>query len=469
MKFLPIMLLALLSVGCSVTSLSSRIGEAGEGPDRWSATSVAKKGIDDKWAKRFGGKELETLIQEAYESNRDLKAAAARVERAAVMAKAAGAAGRPQMDASFSGSRDARNFIGFPIPGGGAGVLRTIENSYGAQLSLSWELDLWGRIRAGQQAALADLESQGQQYRAARASLAAQVVRAWILVAELNGQIELAKHALKSREDTADSIKGRYERAVGSAQATASKVRLAQSDVETARSNVAARKAELDQALRQLEILLGRYPSAKLVGKTELPQVKKMPPAGLPSELLLRRPDILAAERQLAAAGGRRKEAVKAFYPSFSLTGSGGRSTQQLSDISDSAFGVWSIAGQVAQPILRGGQLKANLKSRNAEEKEALANLQQVVLQGFGEVETALAAESYLSSQVKAMSAAADLARDAEDSARREFANGTADVLTLLSATSRRIEIESQMLTVQRLRLDNRINLHLALGGDYNP
>ncbi len=467
MKLLPAMLLALVSTSCSISSLSSRMSEASKSPERWSASPVAKKGIDDNWVKRFGGHDLKELVQEAYDENRDLQAASARVERAAALAKASGSAGRPQLDASFSGSRDARNFLGFPIPGGGG--QRRIDNSYGAQLALSWELDLWGRIRAGQRAALADLESQGQQYRAARASLAAQVVRAWILVAEIQGQIQLAEQALESRADTAEFIKGRYERAVGSQQATASQVRLAQSDAESARSNVAARKAELDDALRQLEVILGRYPSAKLVGQSELPALKKMPPAGLPSELLMRRPDVLAAERQLAAAGGRRKEAVKAFYPSFSLTGSGGRSTQQLSDISDSAFGVWSIAGQVAQPILSGGQLKANVKVRNAEEKEALANLQQVVLQSFGEVETALAAESFFASRVKAISAATELAREAEKSARREFSSGTADVLTLLAATNRRIELESQMLTLRRLRLDNRINLHLALGGDYNP
>ena len=458
--------LAVLCAGCAVTSPSSRMAEAGDAPVRWSATPMAGKGIDAQWVNRFGGRDLQALVKEAYEANHDLKAAAARVERAEVLAKASGAAAKPQVNAALNGSRDKRNFIGFPF---GGGVASSINNSYGAQLSLSWELDLWGRIRAGQRAALADLESQGQQYRAARASLAAQVVRAWLVVAELNGQIELAKLALQSRMDTAESVRGRFERAVGGMQATASQVRLAQTDVETARANLAARHGERDQAMRQLEVLLGRYPAAKIVGTSKLPSLKKMPPAGLPSELLLRRPDILAAERQLAASGSRRKEAKLAFYPSFSLTGSGGRSTEQLGDISNSDFGVWSIAGQLAQPILSGGQLSANLKARSAEEKEALANLQKVVLQGFSEVETALAAEQFLAMRVAAIEEGAELARDAEASARQEFARGTTDVLTLLQATSRRIELDSQALTLRRLRLDNRINLHLALGGDYNP
>jgi len=460
-----ILSLALLCAGCEIASPPPRLDEAGPSPGHWSATPQARTGIDERWVDRFGGRDLKALVQEAHASNRDLQAAAARVERAAVLAKAAGAAGQPQLNAALSGSRDKRNFVGFPF--GGGGVLTNISSSYGAQLSLSWELDLWGRIRAGERAALAVLEAQGQQYRAARASLAAQVVRSWLLLAELNGQVELAQRALESRQATAESVRGRFERAVGGPQATASQVRLAEADVDSARAAVAARMGERDQALRQLEVLLGRYPSARTVTAADLPTLKSMPPAGLPSELLLRRPDILAAERRLAAAGSRRSEALRAFFPSFSLTGSAGRSTDQLHDIADSDFGVWSIAGQVVQPILQGGQLRANLKARGAEEREALANLQQVVLVGFAEVETALAAESYLASRQSSLQSAAALAAEAEESARSEYSRGTTDVLTLLAATGRRIELDSQVLTLRRLRLDNRVNLHLALGGDY--
>lgn len=445
------------------------MGEAGGAPGSWSATREAKAGIDDDWVGRFGGGDLKGLVKEAYQSNGDLRAAAARVERAAAVAKGAGAAARPQVNAALSGSRDARNFIGFPIgnAGGAQGVQTTINNTYGAQLGLSWELDLWGRVRAGEQAAVADLQAEGELYRGARASLAAQVVRTWLLITELNGQVRLAEEALETRSDTAELIRGRFERAADEAQASASQLRLAETDVETARASVAARKGERDQAVRQLEILLGRYPAAKYVGAGELPATKSMPPAGLPSELLLRRPDILASERRLAAAGRRRDEAYLAFFPSFSLTASGGQSTDQLRNIFDSSFGVWSIAGQVTQPILQGGQLKSQLEARSAEEREALANLQQTVLDGFGEVEIALAADRFLAARVTAIDAAFEMAKDGAESARRDFALGTGDVLTLLASENRRIDLASQRLALRRLRLENRVNLHLALGGDY--
>jgi outer membrane protein TolC len=138
-----------------------------------------------------------------------------------------------------------------------------------------------------------------------------------------------------------------------------------------------------------------------------------------------------------------------------------------LSDILDSSFGIWSIAGRAVQPILTGGALQSQLEARTADEKEALANLQQIVLRGFGEVETALAADTYLVDRERALEDAYAMAEDGAKSAERDFALGTGDVLTLLAAQTRRIDLAVQRLMLRRLRLDNRVNLHLALGGDY--
>ncbi|MGE9271200.1 MAG: efflux transporter outer membrane subunit, partial [Verrucomicrobiales bacterium] len=411
---------------------------------------------------RFGDRRLSDLVAEAHAANPDLQAAAARVERAASVARGAGAAARPQLRAALEGSRTKTNFLGFPGFSGS-----TITNSYGAGLDLSWEVDLWGKIRAGEEASIADLQAQGYTYRAARASLAAQVVRSWLLLAEANEQIALAKEVLQIRKDTAELIRDRFELAADDASASASQLRLADTDVATAQANLAQRRGDRDQAQRQLEILLGRYPSAQVVGAAELPKVPSLPPAGLPSELLQRRPDILTAERQLAAAGRREDEARLAFYPSFPLTASGGTSTDQLRSIFDSSFGVWSIAGQVSQPILSGGALQSQLDIQSAEEREALANLQKVVLNGFGEVETALAADQFLAQREKSTGDALAIAQDGATSSEKDFSLGTGDVLTLLASQSRRIELATQRLTLRRLRLDNRVDLHLALGGDY--
>ena len=453
-------------VGCRVGVPESRMAEAGIQPGAWSATKEAKAGIDDRWVDRFGDAALGKLVAEAYAANGDLRAAAARVERAAALARGAGASSRPQLNAAGDAARTKRNFIGFPDFGAGA-PSSIINDSYGAALNLSWEIDLWGKVRAGERAAIADMQAQGANYRAARSSLAAQVVRAWLVLAESNEQIELARQTVKVREDTAGLIRDRFELAAGDGDGIASQLRLAETDVATARAALADREGDRDRARRQLEILLGRYPAADLTGAARLPKVPPVPPAGLPSELLLRRPDFVAAERAVAAAGERRTEARRAFYPSFSLTGSAGTSSEALGDIFDSSFGVWAIAGRAVQPILTGGALQAQLEARTAEEKEALGNLQQTVLRGFGEVETALAADKFLVDRERALDAAHAMAEDGAKSAERDFALGTGDVLTLLAAQTRRIDLAVQRLTLRRLRLDNRVNLHLALGGDY--
>ena len=188
---------------------------------------------------------------------------------------------------------------------------------------------------------------------------------------------------------------------------------------------------------------------------------------GLPSELLLRRPDILAAERGYAESAQREVEAIKAVYPAFSLTGSTGTQTLELSNILSSDFGIWSLGSALTQPLLTGGRIKAERVSRESEANARLIELHDVVIGAFGEVETALAAEQYLRAQVSATQEAARLALEATEAARLDYQSGTSDVQTLLAAESRYILASSSLVSLQRLSLDNRINLHLALGGDY--
>ena len=194
----------------------------------------------------------------------------------------------------------------------------------------------------------------------------------------------------------------------------------------------------------------------------------KVPP-GLPSELLQRRPDVLAAERRFAAAGKRVTEAKRAVFPRLSLTSSAGTSTENLSELLNSDFGVWNLAANAVQPILYAGKIQAGKDIRFSEEKEALAQLQKTVLQAFSEVETALAADQYLASRVTAIVEAQRLAEEADQSARADYQQGLGDLLTVFVSQNRLIQAKAQLLAVQRLRLENRVNLHLALGGDYRP
>ena len=397
-----------------------------------------------------------SLVGEAQRANPSLQASAARVDQAAALAKVAGAERFPGIGAGSQAGRQKQNFLG----------QTSTDNNFGVSLQAAWEVDLWGKVKDGAEAAIADAEAQAQADRVLRSSLAAQVSKAWLAVAESNEQVALAEQAVKSREESSTLVRERFERAIAEDGGSAAQVRLSETELATAKADLERRRGERERALRQLELLLGRYPSGAVSGAARLPKLPPAPPAGLPSELLLRRPDILQSERRLAAAGRRSDQAVKARYPSINLTGSLGTTTDQLEKILSSSSGVWALGGSLTQPIFQGGRIQGGIQQADAAEREAVANLQRVVLDAFGEVEQSLVTEIYLRRQESEIARAVELSKDASARAGEEFRNGTGGVLTFLAAQNREIEASSSLVSVRRLLLDNRVNLHLALGGD---
>lgn len=468
-KAAPAVLAMLALASCSALSPKSRMDAVSVPvPAGWSAEKTARAGVDREWVRRFGDSKLNALVDEALRSSHDLQIAAARVEKARSQAVLAGVAGNPTSDLTFQGDRAKRNFIGFPLGGPSAGVASSQSKSFGLTLNINWEADIWGRIAAGKSAALAMYESAQMDERAARSSLAGNVAKAWFGLVETQAQLKLAREAQGVYGETASAVRERFK-AGNEAGGAGAQLRLAESDVANAKALVLERQQQVTAATRQLEALLARYPSGELASATDLPAVPSAPPAGLPSELLQRRPDVLAAERRLASSGMRLKEARRAIFPRLALTANGGTSTDDLAQILNSDFGVWQLAGNLIQPVLAGGTIRGEIASRNADEKEALAQLQKTVLGAFSEVEIALASESLLAGREAALAEAVRLAADADKAARADYKDGVGDILTVFAAQNRNLQTRMQMLAVRRLRLENRVNLHLALGGDYQP
>lgn len=416
-------------------------------------------------------------MAEAERRNPDLQIAASRVAQAAEQARIVASAGRPNASLGFGARRTRQNFIGFPdfggAPGGGEPteetVLQNLSNSFGTSLDVSWELDVWGRIRQGASAAMAEAEAAGMDFAAARTSLMAQVAKAWFALAEAGEQHRLATETLRATEETERALGDRFRTGQAEGQIVGAQYRLAKSDTAAARAALEQASGTRDAARRQLEILIGRPARGTLEGSATLPAPPPRPPAGLPSDLLMRRPDVRAAERRFAASGKKTEEARRALFPQFKLTGSTGTSTDDLGRLLDSDFGVWTLAGNVVQPVLTGGRLRAEIRVRREQDREAVAALQKAVLQAFGEVETALAADAFLARREAALKEAVALANEADTEARAAYRDGVGDILTVFAAQNRRLATEAQAISVRRLRLDNRINLHLALGGDYPP
>lgn len=471
-------LVCLFAAACAGVSPESRLAEVNLAtPGQWSASPAGTAPVDRAWLTGFRDRQLDAMVAEAMRNNPDLQASALALAIASQNVTLAAAGRKPTVDLNLDGRRARQNFIGFPMVGdptapgatGGNDNLSSTSNTFGVSLNSSWELDLWGRVRAGEGAAIAELEAVQGDFNAARTSLAAQIAKAWFALIEAEQQLHLAQDTLASVSETEEVIRQRFEAGEAGGRGTGTDLRLARVDVATTEAALQQRQEQIVRTRRQLEALLGRYPAGSQSSPRQLPELPANPPVGLPSDLLLRRPDIRAAERRFASQGDRVREARLAVFPRFALTGSGGTSSDDLRQILNSDFGVWSLAGQVIQPVLAAGQIRAEFAKRQLEEEQAMRQLQSTVLQAFLEVETALAAEAWLARQESALQRAVDLARDADSEARSNYRDGTGDILTVFEAQTRLLNTRSQFIQVRRARLDNRIDLHLALGGDFSP
>jgi outer membrane protein TolC len=244
-------------------------------------------------------------------------------------------------------------------------------------------------------------------------------------------------------------------------------------EVNLARANLASSRAERHwaerqqaQDLRALDVLLGRHPSGKQAAPRTLPQVSLVP-AGLPSELLLRRPDLRAAQVRLAAARLRREAADKLNLPSLILSGNAGATSTQLSNLLNSRNLLWSMAAGLSQPIFAGGAIPAQKQQARAQQEEAAADWAQAVLEAFQEVETALTREVFINREITALEAASTAAAAAEQKTQRLYEEGLSNLTNLLVAQRRALDIRRNLIQTRRARIENRLSLYLALGGGF--
>jgi NodT family efflux transporter outer membrane factor (OMF) lipoprotein len=429
-----------------------------EVPPDWTVPAAATVPIEPGWWADFGDSDLDSFVAEALENNRDLRAALARLDAAAASARIAGADLKPKIGIGLEATRQRFN----PAALGFGGDSRTFD-TFGVSLDTQWEVDLWGRIRAGTAAAIADYQAVEADLEAARLSIAGQTAKAWFSLTEARLQVELAERIVDSFRSTVDRVHSRYR----SGLRPSLDLRLARSDLAAGEALLEQRLEQLDRTARQFEILLGRYPAAGEDGAADLPGISDTIPESLPAELISRRPDLAAAERRLAAADARIAQARRALYPGISLTARGGTLSSDLSDLLDGDFRVWSLVGDLLQPIFQGGRLRAGVDLAEADSNRALAEFAQAVLRALGEVESALAAEGYLERREADLARAARQAEAALELANTRYDNGIENLITVLEAQRRSLNRQSELLSVRRLRLDVRIDLYLALGGGF--
>ena len=399
------------------------------------------------WIASFGDPALTALVDEALAHNADLSIAAARVEQAAGMLDVASGALLPAVGV-------AGTYSGKAGGGGGLNVLF---------LNASLELDVWGRLRYGEAAARAQSEAVQADFAYARQSLAASVAKAWVLAVEATLQRALASQALAAAQDLQRIAGQRLRVGAGDEQALAE----AAAGVASYRERLRRIEQGRAEALRALELLLGRYPGAEVVVGQRLLATPAPLPAGLPSELLERRPDVIAAERRVAAAFNRVGEAKAARLPRISLTAGVSAISSDLLVLQDRGNPGYGFGANLFAPLYQGGVLQAQVEIRDAEQRQAMAEYARIAQRSFGEVENALGAEAALGERDALLASnVADNAR-ALELAQVQLRVGKADLRAVDERQLALYQARSAHLRVQTERLAQRANLHLALGGDF--
>jgi NodT family efflux transporter outer membrane factor (OMF) lipoprotein len=333
----------------------------------------------------------------------------------------------------------------------------------GVGIFLNWELDLWGRIRAGREAAQTQYSSAELDAEYARQSIAALVAKGWFLATEARLQKAIADDMVAAAERQLALAQDRLRIGPGDAYDVA----LARASLSTYRDSARNLELAYQQALRSLESLAGRYPAAAVAVPAKLAPMPGPVPAGMPSELLERRPDVVAAERRVAAAFYRVEESKAAMLPRISLTGAVNSISSEVFVLKERDNPVWSLGAGLVAPLYLGGQLQSQVEIRTAEQKQALAEYGRIGARAFGEVENALSAEFTLSEREALLTqAVADNVR-ALEMAETRYRVGSGDLRAVQQQSLALNAARTALLRVQSERLVQRVNLHLALGGSF--
>ena len=422
-----------------------------DAPSAWAMASERVGPVEAGWLAKLDDPVLTALVDEALVNNRNLQAAAANVQRSWALAGQAGAALSPSVSLSSGTTRSGN-------------IEDTGADSYSLTGQASWEVDLWGRIRAGNQAAVLSAEAAEADYVYSQYSLAAAVARAYFLAIEADRQAETVQNTLDALNETDRIVGVQFEFGL----ATSQDVALSRSDLARTKASLIAARGSQRDALRALEVLLGRYPAADLDVRRDLPTVPALPPSGVPSEVLERRPDVDG--RRAACCGRVQQSWIKQRrrkMPSISLTGSLGGSSGDLTNLINPTNVAWQAATSLVAPLIDGGLRESQVEQASAEQTQAIASYADTVLTAFQEVEGSLDQNVVLQERSVQLEQSAEQANNALRIANLRYEEGETDLLDVLTIQQRVLSSEGDVVSVERARLDEWIALNLALGGSW--
>ena len=419
----------------------------------------AAPGADlSRWWARFEDPSLNRLIAAALKDSPDISAAMGRIREARARRDAEFAGLFPALDAAASSlSRRTRNDPGRIITG----------TSYAANLSASWEVDLFGRRRSAVQAAAANLGVAGENLNSIHAALAAEIADNYTALRANEARLSVLRRNITTREQTAQLAGWRLQ--AGEADALESSQ--AQSSLESARAAIPALEQAIAQGRNQLALLAGREPGALdslLAGGSGIPQPPASLAVGIPADVLRQRPDVRLAGYQVLAAAATTRAAEASRYPSLSLNGSLGINTINASDLLDPETAAANLATNITAPIFDAGRIRADIEAASAAEQQAIDNYRSIVLTALAETENALIACRRSAERLAALETATALARESDELARRRYEAGEIDFLEVLDSQRTLLILEDNLLTTRGDRTTAYIRLYQALGGGWS-
>jgi len=452
-KLLSACMAALILTACGLKTAPDREALQQENlpnlklPATW-VESSATGPVQDNWIATLGDPQLSALVTEAITYNADLRIAVTRVEQAAASVKAAGAQMYPSVNVIGR--------TGGKVGGDGSGV-------GGVIVPASWEIDLWGRVRYGRRAAEDQYASAEADVAAAAQSVAALVAKSWFLAIQARQQRDLAAEMVVSSRELLRLAEQRLSIGPGSAVEVAQ----ASASLQELQDTVRQLDLALAQASRSLELLLGRYPAAEIRAPSVFAALPPAPASGVPSELLERRPDIVAAQRRVDAAFNLAGQADAARLPRISLTAGLSWITSETFVLQDRDNPQLGVGATLFATIFDAGGLQAQADARRAEQRQAAAVWAQTGLKAFGEVENALATEVTLLDREPLLSAAVKQNDNALALETTRYRVGSADMRSVLQQQMALYSSRSGLLRVQADQHVNRVSLYVALGGGF--
>ena len=443
-----------LSVLLSACSLTTPVPQTGvQAPAQWNQNPDTLIWPQARWWDNYQAPQLAELMAKARTGNLDLASAATRLLRADAQLRQSGASLLPQLDGGVSGRRS-----------GTQGQSGSVGNSFGATLNASYEVDFWGRNRAAVSAAQASLNASRYDLEAVAITTDASVANTWFNLVANQARLQLAEDNLSAAERVLAIVEARYRYGADDSLALSQQRAL----VAQLRANLPALQQQTLQSRNTLAVLLGQGPDFQLNNLPSLEQISVPEPgAGLPSELLTRRPDIRASEQRLLVANANLTVARAALYPSIQLTGSYGAQSSSLSDLISNPVNPWSLVAGLTQPIFNGGRLRAQVDINSADQQDALISYQQVILNALVDADTALGALQQTRRQFQLQEAATAEAERAFVLAQARYKAGAIDLQNLLDTQRSYFQSQDSLVQQRAAWLQATVDLYRALGGGW--